>query len=137
LYLEYIALHNQTEQFEKAKVLLSTRNFHPWEGGEGKVVGQYLFTHIELAKIAFAQKEFSQALALLEQAETYPVNLGEGKLLGTQENDIHYWKGLTYEALGNNELALSYFQKPPQAFQSPYKRFFIMTHNLIKFSIKV
>jgi tetratricopeptide (TPR) repeat protein len=111
LYLEYIALHNQTEQFEKAKVLLSTRNFHPWEGGEGKVVGQYLFTHIELAKIAFAQKEFSQALALLEQAETYPVNLGEGKLLGTQENDIHYWKGLIYEALGNNELALSYFQK--------------------------
>nr|HET6901317.1 DUF5107 domain-containing protein [Ktedonobacteraceae bacterium] len=42
LYLEYITLLNTLNQHEKALNLLLARIFHPWEGGEGKVTGQYV-----------------------------------------------------------------------------------------------
>ena len=41
LVLEEITLLNQTGEYEKAKTLLDAHIFHPWEGGEGKVPGQY------------------------------------------------------------------------------------------------
>ena len=43
LYLEYITLLNETGQYDKAIQCLSTHTFHPWEGGEGKVIGQYRY----------------------------------------------------------------------------------------------
>jgi hypothetical protein len=42
----------------------------------------------------------------IASAEQYPGNLGEGKLPGTQENDIHYLQGCVYEAMGMNEQAI-------------------------------
>lgn len=109
LYLERITLCNHLGQHEKAKELLHNRKFHPWEGGEGKVVGQHLIAHIELAKTAIEQRRFKDALHLLHEAETYPENLGEGKLFGTRENDINYLKGCVYECLGDSvEAALCY-----------------------------
>ena len=41
LYLEYITLLNKTGQYDKALTCLKGHIFHPWEGGEGKVSGQY------------------------------------------------------------------------------------------------
>ena len=41
-----------------------------------------------------------QAIAYLEQAQVYPPNLGEGKLYGAQENNIFYYLGCAYQALG-------------------------------------
>ena len=111
LYIERIALYNQVGDYSKAKELISQRKFHPWEGGEGKVVGQYLICHIELAKKAMEESNYHDALSLLIQAETYPDNLGEGKLFGTQENDIFYLKGCVYEALGENQKSKEYFLK--------------------------
>ena len=81
--------------------MIADYKFHPWEGGEGKVVGQYLIAHLELAKDAIDSGEFEKALQLLHEAENYPDNLGEGKLFGAQENDIHYLKGLAYEQSGD------------------------------------
>ena len=106
LYLEKVTLHNQLKQFETAKQLIESRLFHPWEGGEGKVVKQYLISHIELAKIGIENKnQPEKALQLLFDAEHYPHNLGEGKLYGDTENDIHYLKGVVYELQGNFALA--------------------------------
>jgi tetratricopeptide (TPR) repeat protein len=119
LYLERIALYNHLGQFEKAKELLASRKFHPWEGGEGKVVGQYLLCHIELAKKAIAEGKFHDALHLLEQAEIYPHNLGEGKLYGVQENDIFYLKGCAYEGLKHSEKATEYFNKATIGLAEP------------------
>jgi tetratricopeptide (TPR) repeat protein len=100
LYLERVMLYNQLGDFETALALLSERKFHPWEGGEGKVVGQYLLCIIELSKNAISLKNYEEALLLLSKAEKYPHNLGEGKLAGVRENDIHYLQGLSYEGLG-------------------------------------
>jgi tetratricopeptide (TPR) repeat protein len=111
LYLERIALYNQLRQHEKALALIRMRKFHPWEGGEGKVVGQYLVSLIELAKQAIQESRFTDALSLLTQAETYPHNLGEGKLAGASENDIFYLKGCCYEQLGDSETATRFFTR--------------------------
>ncbi|MCU7550074.1 DUF5107 domain-containing protein [Chitinophagaceae bacterium LB-8] len=124
LYLERVTLYNQLGDYQKAKDLIAAFTFHPWEGGEGKVVGQYLICHIELAKLALKAGDAKEALQLLEQAEIYPVNLGEGKLYGTQENDIHYLKGLAFEQLNVQKRAEEYFQKATEGISEPVQAIF-------------
>ena len=119
LYIEYITLHNLTGDHETALQLINARNFHPWEGGEGKVSGQYVATHVELARIAFHKKEYLKAVDLLNAAEVYPLNLGEGKLYGAQENDIHYWLGCAYSALDENDKAVMYWEKASVGSSEP------------------
>jgi tetratricopeptide (TPR) repeat protein len=119
LYLERVTLYNLLGKFDQARQLLAARIFHPWEGGEGKVVGQYLLCHLELAKEAVLKGAYVEALALLEAAETYPHNLGEGKLYGAQENDIFYLKGCCYEGLGQAAQAEGYFRKTTQGLSEP------------------
>jgi tetratricopeptide (TPR) repeat protein len=119
LYIEYILLHSATGQFEKANTLLKARNFHPWEGGEGKTSGQHIHIHVELAKQALKENNFEEALLLLQKATVYPENLGEGKLYGAQENDIHYWMGCVYEKLNEPELAKEYWLKASVGLEEP------------------
>jgi tetratricopeptide (TPR) repeat protein len=119
LYLEKITLLNNAKRFLEAKELLANRQFHPWEGGEGKVVGQYLLCHIELAKQAIAEREYDKALSFLEATETYPENLGEGKLFGVQENDRFYLLGCVYEGLGLTEKAITYFKQATVGISEP------------------
>lgn len=77
--------------------------FHPWEGGEGKIPAQY-----KSALIHLAQKEPNRdkAAALLERALVYPHNLGEGKLIGSFDNDIYYLLGNLYKDTAKREQAL-------------------------------
>lgn len=124
LYLERITLLNNSSQYEKAKELLAARHFHPWEGGEGKVVGQFLVAHIELAKKAIVKKEYNFALESLKQTEQYPHNIGEGKLYGTQENDIHYLKGCAYKGLELPDKARSEFEKATVGISEPVQAIF-------------
>jgi len=124
LYLERITLYNQLENYQKAKDLIAAHTFHPWEGGEGKVVGQYLITHIELAKQAVNKREYHYALQLLNEAENYPLNLGEGKLFGTQENDIHYLKGIVYEHLNDKPSAHHYYKLAAEGVSEPVQAIF-------------
>jgi tetratricopeptide (TPR) repeat protein len=124
LYLERITLHNQLGHYQTARELLATRQFHPWEGGEGKVVGQYLICHIELAKQALLADKPTESLALLTAAETYPVNLGEGKLYGAQENDIFYLKGLAYETLGETTAATDHYERATLGLDAPAQAIF-------------
>lgn len=110
--------------YDTARQLLAARQFHPWEGGEGKVVSQYLLCHTELAKQALVDGKPDEALHLLAAAETYPVNLGEGKLHGTQENDLFYLKGLAYEALGNTALATDWYKRATAGQDAPTQAIF-------------
>ncbi|MEM6843951.1 MAG: DUF5107 domain-containing protein [Bacteroidota bacterium] len=119
LYLERITLHNTLGQHEKALELLSRRTFHPWEGGEGKVPAQYLFSSIALAYRALQNNEPSKAVEYLSRAREYPVNLGEGKLFGTQENDLFYWLGCAYEQLGEPEQAKEAWETAAVGLEKP------------------
>ena len=110
VYLEYATLSNQIGNYTKAKELIDKRQFHPWEGGEGKVPAQYQLARVELAKEFISKIEYAPAIELLLQCLVYPHNLGEGKLYGAQENDFHYWLGCAYEGLGEIEIAKTYWE---------------------------
>jgi tetratricopeptide (TPR) repeat protein len=124
LYLERITIYNLLGDFETARALIAERKFHPWEGGEGKVVSQYLLCHIELAKQAINAGSYEEALDLLTAATGYPHNLGEGKLPGTPENDIHYLQGLVLCKQGKADQAISLFHKAMQGVAEPVQAIF-------------
>ena len=124
LCIERITLYNQLGEYEKAKSLIAARQFHPWEGGEGKVTGQYVICRLELAKKAIADKRYKDAIELLKETEQYPHNLGEGKLAGAEENDIHYFMGCAYEGLGDKENAEFFFRKATVGSDEPAIAFF-------------
>lgn len=109
LFLEQITLCNHLGRYREAQSMLASRQFHPWEGGEGKVVGQHLLCHTQLAKTALLEGAYQTALELLSLATHYPHNLGEGKLYGAQENDIHFLEGCVYEKMGLKEQAAQKF----------------------------
>jgi tetratricopeptide (TPR) repeat protein len=119
VYLERIAIYNLLGKHEKALTLLQNRIFHPWEGGEGKVTGQYVTALTELAKQQITAGNYSEAIDYLEQAQVYPDNLGEGKLSGAQENDIFYWLGVAHNKNGNNKEAVRYWTKASEGSDEP------------------
>lgn len=124
LYIERITLYNQSGQYEKAKESIGQRNFHPWEGGEGKVTGQYTLCRVELAKAAINEGRFDNAIELLRETETYPSNLGEGKLANAEENEIHYYKGVAYRGLGDEKRAVKNLHLATLGSSEPVQAFF-------------
>jgi tetratricopeptide (TPR) repeat protein len=119
VYLEYISLLSYSGSYEQALSLLINRQFHPWEGGEGKASGQYLLLLIEKAKKSVVDQDYRNAIQMLEKAQSYPHSLGEGKLYGAQENDIYYWMGIAFKLLGDDVEATAYFTKATVGLDEP------------------
>lgn len=119
LFLEYITLLNLTGEYKKAYDCISGRNFHPWEGGEGKVPKQYIYSLLFLAFEKIKSKEYKTAEELILKTFTYPHNLGEGKLFGAQENLQNYMLGNIYKKLGEDEKSKEYFIKASQGLSEP------------------
>ena len=111
LLCEYVTLLNLSGRHQKALDIALHHHFHPWEGGEGKITGQYALALRELAIDALSQGEAKQACELLTRALTFPENLGEGKLIGAKDNDLYYWLGRAWEAQGNAEQAHTAWRK--------------------------
>lgn len=109
LYLEYITLLNNTGQYDKALDCLTTHQFHPWEGGEGKVSAQYRYALTQKAILLLNRKHYEEAISLLEKTKAYPQNLGEGKLPNVQDNIADYYLGIAYEETGNREAATAHY----------------------------
>lgn len=124
LYIERVTLCNQLAMYEKAMELINQRCFHPWEGGEGKVTGQFILCRLELAKKLINRKDFDKALQLLNETDSYPHNLGEGKLKNAEENDINYYKGLAYKGLKDEANATHYLKLATQGSSEPQQAFF-------------
>ena len=119
VYLEWTALHNFLGNHEQAYKLITERKFHPWEGGEGRVSAQYLFSLVEMAKQDIALKHYDRAIENLQKTYIYPENLGEGKLYTARENDIHYWLGLAHHLLGNKTESQHYWVKATEGNDEP------------------
>jgi len=124
LYLEKITLFNQSGRYEEARQMMERYRFHPWEGGEGKTVKQFLIATIELAKAAIENGKGKKALQLLNETDSYPPNLGEGKLYGTPENDILYLKGMANELMGDEQAAAHCFTLATQGIAEPVQAIF-------------
>ncbi|MCH5599118.1 tetratricopeptide repeat protein [Niabella ginsengisoli] len=118
LLIEFISLHTITGQTEEAYRMIMSHNFHPWEGGEGKVSAQYVTTLLLQAKNALSNNDPVHAVKLLTDAQFYPDNLGEGKIFGAQENDILYWLGCAYENK-DTKLARKYWELASVGLDEP------------------
>ena len=145
LVLEEVTLLNMLGRYEEAKEIIDNRIFHPWEGGEGKVSGQYQMCRLEIAKRSLTPNPSSKergvvtlsaekvitplslgegsgvrlAITLLEECLVFPHHLGEGKLYGAQDNDFYYFLGIAHEMLGEKEKASEYFQKGTEGPTEP------------------
>ena len=130
LVLEEITLLNQLGHYEEAMQKLDAHQFHPWEGGEGKVPAQYQICRVELAKQSLtpgpSPKErgvetlaIQHAIDLLNECLEYPHHLGEGKLYGAQENDFYYLLGVAYEQLGDMAKAAECWEEATKGPQEP------------------
>ncbi|MCM3630548.1 DUF5107 domain-containing protein [Paenibacillus glycanilyticus] len=119
LYLEFVTLLNLLGRHEEALEALLSRQFHPWEGGEGKVTGQYVLALVELGKHNLQQGNGKEAVALFNRALKYPENLGEGKLDGAQENNVHYGLGRAYNQLGDEAKAAYHWAIASQGLEEP------------------
>ena len=62
LFLEKVTLLNLKGRYEEAYSTIMSRQFHPWEGGEGIVSEQYVWCLTELAKKAIQSGHFPEAL---------------------------------------------------------------------------
>ena len=111
-------------RYEEALAKLDAHQFHPWEGGEGKVPAQYQFSRVELAKKILNSEhpqsaQLDRAIELLGQCLEYPVHLGEGKLYGAQEQDFYYFLGCAYSAKGDQEKARQCWEKAAEGNLEP------------------
>ncbi|MHB1356959.1 MAG: tetratricopeptide repeat protein [Anaerolineae bacterium] len=104
LVLELMALYNRTGHPEQALELAGSRNFHPWEGGEGAVAGQYVNAYWLLGRQALEGGDPAAALELMRQGLAYPPNLGEQARV-SDSIQLRYYIGLCLEQLGRADEA--------------------------------
>jgi len=109
LSLELCALYNQTRQHQKAAQLVATRQFQPWEGGEGGPLRQHVRTQLALGRIALARNDFTAARSHFESALTSPRNLSEAKHLLANQSEINYWLGCACRAANDMKSARDYW----------------------------
>ncbi|MCC5846719.1 MAG: DUF5107 domain-containing protein [Verrucomicrobia bacterium] len=119
LCVAYMQLLNLSGRAAEALEILTSRTFHPWEGGEGKTPACYQRALFLLADQALAKGDANTSLRLLDQAGTFPRSLGEGKLSGNTDNERHYRRGLTLAHLGRTEEAAEAYRKATQGISEP------------------
>ena len=119
LTVEYCTLLNSMGRHEEALAIIESRQFHPWEGGEGKVTTQYALALTQLARAAMADGDAAKAKELLLRALVFPHNLGEGKLEGAKDNNIYYYLGLCERLLGDEDAARAYLTRASLGDEEP------------------
>jgi len=103
LTIERLTLLNRLGRHDEAIAVLQRRRFHPWEGGEGLVSGQWVAANLGLARDALRTGRARDAIARLEEAMRYPENLGEGRHLLSPANEIQYLLGVAHHAGGSSD----------------------------------
>lgn len=103
-------LYNATGQPEAVLELVLNRRFHPWEGGEGKVLKQYTTAYLLLGQQALNAGDAAKALENFERAMQPPPNLGEAYHPLQAKADVSYWTGKALRALGREAEAIVQFE---------------------------
>jgi len=92
-----------------------SRRFHPWEGGEGLVSGQYVASASpRRARNCWRPRNPREALAHFEAARIYPKNLGEGETSPLRlKTHLDYFTGVALHDLGQAAEAERRWGKEP------------------------
>lgn len=115
LSIELAKLYNDTASPEKALKVLRSRQFQPWEGGEGLVLSEYVRANVLLAIQALRRKEAEQALEYLRAAVDPPLNLNEARHLLMNLSMVDYWFGVAYANLGDRRRATEHWECAAEA----------------------
>ncbi len=78
LTIAYLGLLLDVDRVEEAMTILETREFQPFEGGEGKVIAAFDRASIAASALLLASDPRAAA-QLLDAGTTTPLNLGEGR----------------------------------------------------------
>jgi tetratricopeptide (TPR) repeat protein len=106
----YLALLNLHGSSREALEILTTRRFHPWEGGEGSVLRQFTTARLLLGREALENGDAATALGHFTGAMDTPPNLGEAYHLLQAKADVNYWLGRALRSLGREDEARAAFE---------------------------
>ncbi len=105
LSVELVALYNQVGRPTDALVLLLSRSFQPWEGGEGLVLGEYERAHLQLGCAALFAGDAPRAGTHFEVAHHPPQSLSEARHLLRNSSNIEFWQGEACALAGDHNRA--------------------------------
>jgi tetratricopeptide (TPR) repeat protein len=111
LSVEMASLLNSTGAPDEALRMLRSRQFQPWEGGEGLALAQYVRASVLLAHSALLHGEASSAVQYLGEATSPPANLSEAKHLLMNLSMVDYWLGVARAETGDAESAAHHWQR--------------------------
>ncbi len=109
--VELAALCNQTGRPQEALDLITSRRFHPWEGGEGAVLRQYTTARLLLGQAALNAGDAVTAHEHFLHAMDTPESLGEAYHPLQATADVNYWIGRSLMALGREDEARDHFRQ--------------------------
>jgi tetratricopeptide (TPR) repeat protein len=111
LSVELAALYNHSGRPADALALLTERQFQPWEGGEGLVLGEYLRAQLLLGRNLLAAGDARRAVACFEAANHPPESLSEARHLLANSSNIEFWLGEAWSAAGDPTRAALHWQR--------------------------
>ncbi len=111
LSVELVALYNHVGRPADALALLGSRQFQPWEGGEGLVLGEYVRAQLLLGRTPLATGEVHHALECFEAANHPPQSLNEARHLLANNSNIEFWLGEAWAAAGETGRAVQHWQR--------------------------
>lgn len=114
LSVEMATLLNLRGDYTAAKKLLENRTFHPWEGGEGKVLQQYSYAYLMLGHEALEANQAEEAISLYQKAIETPDEFGEKYHPLQAKAHINYFLGTAFKALGKDTEAKRHFELSAQ-----------------------
>ncbi len=111
LTLEYCELLNEAEDWDAAEVILDSRQFQPWEGGESMALGVFTRTQLALGRRALEVGDAARAKYHFYRAAFPPENLGEARHLLANASDLWLACGDAASALGESNEAVKWWRK--------------------------
>jgi hypothetical protein len=119
LAVEYFGLLNLTGRSADALRFGLSRRFHAWEGGEGKVIRQYVRALLGEAYRAMDLSKPREGYNLLLRAVDLPESLGEARLPGAKESQLHYALGVAAASLGDSAEARRWWTNAAAGNEQP------------------
>jgi len=111
LAIEYCTLLNQVGQNDEALAVLQSRQFQPWEGGEGRVLEQYVAAKLALGRAMLRTGKASEALDHFQAALKPPESIGEARHPLANCGDIYFYAGQAFAALGRMAEAKKWWRR--------------------------
>jgi tetratricopeptide (TPR) repeat protein len=112
--VELAAIYNQVGRPADALALLLSRQFQPWEGGEGLVLGEYVRAQVLLGRAALAKGDVCAAIEYFEAADRPPQSLNEARHLLANSSNIEFWLGEAWAAKGKLDNAKQHWERAVQ-----------------------